>query len=111
MIITINKFELSTRWHLLLLVLALNFGIVLLWMCIFLGNLGPYEFKPAEYVKISQPPVLLVQKNVGKHVELHCEAMGSPPPTIQWYKGHMRITEVSNVTEFVNIRNYLVISR
>ncbi|ERL90235.1 neural/ectodermal development factor IMP-L2 isoform X2 [Dendroctonus ponderosae] len=57
------------------------------------GNLGTYEYKSSDYVKITQPPLPVVQKEVGAHVELHCEAMGSPPPTIQWYKGPMRVTE------------------
>ncbi|XP_050305410.1 neural/ectodermal development factor IMP-L2 isoform X2 [Anthonomus grandis grandis] len=60
------------------------------------GNLGydyPEYGRPMEYVRINQPPLPVVHKNVGSHVELSCEAVGSPPPTIQWYKGHMRITE------------------
>ncbi|XP_066255700.1 neural/ectodermal development factor IMP-L2 isoform X2 [Euwallacea similis] len=57
-------------------------------------SIGSYnEYKPQDFVKINQPPEPVVQRNVGKHVELHCEAMGSPPPTIQWFKGSMRITE------------------
>ncbi|KAJ8951134.1 hypothetical protein NQ318_021578 [Aromia moschata] len=55
------------------------------------ANLGYREHD--DWVQISQPPVPVVNKKVGAHVELYCEAMGSPPPTIQWYKGNMRITE------------------
>lgn len=49
---------------------------------------------PSEWVKISQPPVPVISKNYGERVELFCEAMGSPPPIIQWYKENMRLTEV-----------------
>ncbi|KAJ8976596.1 hypothetical protein NQ317_005786 [Molorchus minor] len=55
------------------------------------ANLGFRD--PMEYVKIMQPPVPVISKKVGAHVELFCEAIGSPPPTIQWYKRNMRITE------------------
>ncbi|KAJ8929453.1 hypothetical protein NQ314_017833 [Rhamnusium bicolor] len=55
------------------------------------ANIGFRE--PKEYVRISKPPVPVISKKVGAHVELHCEAMGSPPPTIQWFKRNMRITE------------------
>ncbi|XP_030757258.1 neural/ectodermal development factor IMP-L2 isoform X2 [Sitophilus oryzae] len=58
------------------------------------GNIANYEYKNSrDYVKISQAPIPHIKKNVGSHVEFYCEAMGSPPPTIQWYKDHMRITE------------------
>ncbi|XP_060533419.1 neural/ectodermal development factor IMP-L2 [Cylas formicarius] len=58
------------------------------------GNLGSLDFRDQrDYVKISQTPVPVISRNVGTHVELYCEAMGSPPPTIQWYKRNMRITE------------------
>ncbi|XP_023026091.1 ecdysone-inducible gene L2 isoform X3 [Leptinotarsa decemlineata] len=55
------------------------------------ANLHPLNNQ--QWVKISSPPVSLVNKKVGAHLELHCVAMGSPPPTIQWYKMNRRITE------------------
>ncbi|XP_018565968.1 neural/ectodermal development factor IMP-L2 isoform X2 [Anoplophora glabripennis] len=51
------------------------------------------RFKLIDWVQIKEPPVPLVTEKVGAHVELECQAMGSPPPTIQWYKRNMRITE------------------
>lgn len=51
------------------------------------------SFSTGEWVKINNPPVAVMTKKVGAHMELHCEAMGSPPPTIQWYKSNRRITE------------------
>lgn len=52
------------------------------------------RFKLIDWVKIKQSPVPLITEKVGAHVEFECQAMGSPPPTIQWYKRNMRITEV-----------------
>ncbi|CAH1118711.1 unnamed protein product [Phaedon cochleariae] len=45
------------------------------------------------WLKITQAPSHVVTKKVGAHLELHCEAMGSPPPTIEWYKRNRKITE------------------
>lgn len=50
-----------------------------------------------EWVKINSAPKPIIRKTVGSYVELECEAMGSPPPTIQWLKGKTPLTEVSNV--------------
>ncbi|KAF7283184.1 hypothetical protein GWI33_001247 [Rhynchophorus ferrugineus] len=58
-----------------------------------IGVEGGEPFKSRGFVRISQPPTPYIKKNVGMHMELYCEAMGSPPPTIQWYKDHLRITE------------------
>ncbi|VEN58655.1 unnamed protein product, partial [Callosobruchus maculatus] len=52
-----------------------------------------------EWVKISQPPVSVITRKVGQHVELRCDAMGSPPPTIQWFKRNQRITENESFEE------------
>ncbi|XP_056637406.1 neural/ectodermal development factor IMP-L2 [Diorhabda sublineata] len=51
------------------------------------------SFSTGEWVKINNPPVVVMNKKVGSHMELHCEAMGSPPPTIEWYKSNRKITE------------------
>lgn len=50
---------------------------------------------PMSYVKIVEPPTPVIKKKVGDHVELTCEANGSPPPVIQWYRRNQRLTEVS----------------
>lgn len=46
-------------------------------------------------MKIADPPAAIIRKKVGDHVELTCEASGSPPPVIQWYRRNQRLTEVS----------------
>ncbi|KAL1501053.1 hypothetical protein ABEB36_006452 [Hypothenemus hampei] len=59
-----------------------------------IGAAAPYDFRILNYVRITQPPISpMVSRKIGQHLELHCEAMGSPPPTIQWYKDNMKITE------------------
>ncbi|CAH0548621.1 unnamed protein product [Brassicogethes aeneus] len=54
-----------------------------------------------EWVKIRQAPEPVVFKSYGSKVELECTAMGSPPPTIQWYKHNTKLTE--NDLEFNHI--------
>lgn len=51
---------------------------------------------PMSYVKIVEPPTPVIKKKVGDHVELTCEASGTPPPVIQWYRRNQRLTEVSS---------------
>ncbi|KYB26923.1 Neural/ectodermal development factor IMP-L2-like Protein [Tribolium castaneum] len=46
-----------------------------------------------EWIKISAPPKPVISKTVGSYVELECEAMGSPPPTLQWLRGKTPLTE------------------
>lgn len=74
----------------LIIITVLLVIIITQWVLLYLGD----PFKSRGFVRISQPPTPYVKKNVGMHMELYCEAMGSPPPTIQWYKDHLRITEV-----------------
>lgn len=50
--------------------------------------------RPKDWVRISQIPVPLLSKPVGSRVELECEAIGSPAPTIQWLKDNTPLTEV-----------------
>lgn len=58
--------------------------------------IGNLQFDtPKDWVHISTPPLLVQSKKFGSHVELGCEAMGSPAPTIQWYKGNLQVTAVS----------------
>ncbi|KAL3270665.1 hypothetical protein HHI36_021193 [Cryptolaemus montrouzieri] len=55
-----------------------------------------------EWVKLSQAPRKLVSKNLGQHLELECEAMGSPPPTIQWFKEDKLLTVPVNIDRYEN---------
>ncbi|XP_063927272.1 neural/ectodermal development factor IMP-L2-like [Zophobas morio] len=46
-----------------------------------------------EWIKISAAPKAAIRKLTGSYVELECEAMGSPPPTLQWFRGNHALTE------------------
>lgn len=60
--------------------------------------IGNLQFEtPKDWVHISTPPLLVQNKNFGSHVEMGCEAMGSPAPTIQWYKGNLQVTANLNI--------------
>lgn len=77
------------------LVLLINVALLVLWLRIFLENLRSYPSPfSRNYVKIDQFPKEDVNKFVGERVEFYCEASGSPPPLIQWYKENTRLTEV-----------------
>lgn len=56
-------------------------------------NMG-YNQPNNEWVKIGQPPFQFITVALGSRVELECEAMGSPIPTLQWFKGNQPLTEV-----------------
>ncbi|KAK9887317.1 hypothetical protein WA026_021625 [Henosepilachna vigintioctopunctata] len=62
---------------------------------------GPPRFRQ-EWVKLSQTPKRLITKNLGQHLELECEAMGSPPPTIQWFKEDKLLTVPINIDRYEN---------
>lgn len=50
-----------------------------------------------EWIQISSPPKAVISKTVGSYVELECEAMGSPPPNLQWLRGKTPLTEVRKI--------------
>ncbi|XP_019877831.1 neural/ectodermal development factor IMP-L2 isoform X3 [Aethina tumida] len=52
-----------------------------------------YYRENPEWVKIFSAPQDTVAQKYGAPVELTCQAMGSPPPTIQWYKRNTKLTE------------------
>lgn len=61
-----------------------------------------------DWVKIAEAPEPIVNEALGARVELECEAVGSPAPTIQWLKGTNPITEVRLIwdTILTNIESY-----
>lgn len=56
------------------------------------GEHNYFHFR--DWVKISEAPPQIVNDAIGARVELECEAVGSPEPTIQWLKGTAPVTEV-----------------
>lgn len=53
-----------------------------------------FNFNINDWVKISEAPPQIVTHPMGARVELECEAVGFPSPTIQWIKGNRALTEV-----------------
>lgn len=51
--------------------------------------------RPKDWVRISQSPPALLTAQLGSRVEIECEAVGSPAPSIQWLKAGMPFMEVS----------------
>ncbi|KAF2896358.1 hypothetical protein ILUMI_09821 [Ignelater luminosus] len=56
-------------------------------------NLGMATGRTRDWVRISQSPSPRISRPVGSHIELECEAMGSPAPVMQWLKGNTPLTE------------------
>ncbi|XP_045465378.1 neural/ectodermal development factor IMP-L2 isoform X2 [Harmonia axyridis] len=56
----------------------------------------------SDWVKISQSPKRHITRNLGQRLELECEAMGSPPPTIQWFKEDRLLTVPINIDRYEN---------
>lgn len=54
-------------------------------------------FESQDWVKVSEAPPQIVNQPIGARVELECEAVGSPSPTIQWIKGTTTLTEVEHL--------------
>lgn len=48
-----------------------------------------------DWVRISRAPRTVVTAPIGTRVELECESIGSPAPSISWLKGNIPIIEVS----------------
>lgn len=57
-------------------------------------------FHHNDWIKINQGPKRMITKNVGQHLELECEAMGSPPPTLQWFKDDKLLTVPVNIDRY-----------
>jgi len=57
------------------------------------GDSVPVSSHHNDWVKISQPPPSTVSKLAGATIELNCEAVGSPAPTIQWLKDGKPVTD------------------
>lgn len=54
-----------------------------------------YVIRQRDWVRISHDPSKLINAPVGTKVEIECEVIGSPAPSVQWLKGNTPITDVS----------------
>lgn len=48
------------------------------------------------FVKITSPPPVQITQVRGSTIELECEVMGSPTPTVQWVHGSGQTADVSH---------------
>lgn len=55
-----------------------------------------------DWVKISESPPPKVVQNIGSTIELECEAIGSPPPSIYWVRGNNHQALVRYICGFNN---------
>jgi len=77
------------------LVLLVNVALLVLWLRILLGNLRTFPLPYwKNYVEIEKFPQTDVNKLIGERIEFSCDASGSPPPLIQWYKENRKVTQV-----------------
>lgn len=51
--------------------------------------------RPKDWVRISREPTPVINAPVGTRVEIECEVVGSPAPSVQWLKGNTPLTDVS----------------
>lgn len=61
-----------------------------------IGDTSNYV-RSKDWVRISHDPVPLINAPVGTKVEIECEIIGSPAPSVQWLKGNTPITDVSHL--------------
>lgn len=58
------------------------------------GNLRTFPLPYwKNYVEIEKFPQTDVNKLIGERIEFSCDASGSPPPLIQWYKENRKVTQ------------------
>lgn len=54
---------------------------------------------PSEWINISMKSDAVVTSPAGRVLELECEAVGSPPPSIKWHHGTNIVTEVIDMID------------
>nr|CAD7570328.1 unnamed protein product [Timema californicum] len=55
---------------------------------------GGASVRSHDWVKMSEAPPTLINTRLGDRVELDCEAIGSPAPTIHWIRGTAPLSQV-----------------
>nr|CAD7435493.1 unnamed protein product [Timema monikensis] len=55
---------------------------------------GGASFHSHDWVKMSEAPPTIINTRLGDRVELDCEAIGSPAPTIHWIRGTAPLSQV-----------------
>lgn len=59
---------------------------------------------PSEWLRISIKNDTLIKVPAGASLQLECEAVGSPPPTLRWHHADTLISEVSTVLLNANVQ-------
>lgn len=58
-------------------------------------GIGGDPSEPKDWLKIIEAPPPKVIQALGNSIELECEIMGSPPPTVHWVRGSTPTSIVS----------------
>nr|CAD7258350.1 unnamed protein product [Timema shepardi] len=58
---------------------------------------GGASVRSHDWVKMSEAPPTLINTRLGDRVELDCEAIGSPAPTIHWIRGTAPLSQVHTI--------------
>ncbi|XP_030380132.1 neural/ectodermal development factor IMP-L2 isoform X2 [Scaptodrosophila lebanonensis] len=62
----------------------------------------PFE---SDWLKFTKTPPVKVLQTPGATIEIACEMMGSPLPTVQWVVGHMPLSEIESMESNVLSEN------
>lgn len=61
------------------------------------GDFGGDPSDLTDWIKITEAPPPKIVQTLGTSIELECEVMGSPPPTVHWVRGNNPSSNVSGL--------------
>lgn len=59
-------------------------------------------FRASDWIKISEPPPVVVNSQLGERVEIECEVLGSPAPEIQWLRGNQPVQQTERINSNIH---------